>query len=250
MLLLKNKVALVTGTSGGIGQAILLALAKEGCDVYAHARVKSVEHALLCEEIGKNFNVKIIPIYFDLRDYDVMINEIKSIYKRCNHIDVLVNNASIVHKPQLFSLTSIDSIKLEFDVNFFSQLYITQYISRLMMKKKSGSIINISSVAGIDGNTGMIGYVSSKAAMIGATKRLAIEFGEYNIRVNSIAPGLTNTNMGNMMSDELKEKTLNHQVFSHMAEPIDIANAVVFLGSDLSKHITGQVIRVDGGMLR
>ncbi len=119
-----------------------------------------------------------------------------------------------------------------------------------MIKRRKGSIVNISSCAGIDGNTGMLDYVSGKAAMIGATKRMAIELGEYNIRVNSVAPGLTETDMGDKMEERLFEDMLKKLVIKRKAKPEEIGDAIVFLASDMSSFITGQVIRVDGGMLQ
>ena len=249
-MLLDGKNVIITGTNRGIGKEILKQCAINGATIYAHTRKPIDDHYFWCKELEREYGIKIRIFHFDAINYEEIKQAASWISKETNRIDVLINNISTITKPQLFHMTRMDDIKLEFDVNLFSQLYFTQFISRIMMKHKSGSIINISSVAGIDGNTGMIGYVSSKAAMIGATKRLAIELGSYNIRVNSIAPGLTNTDMGNMMSEELKDKTLSHQVLEYMAEPIDIANTTVYLGSDLSRHVTGQVIRVDGGMLR
>lgn len=147
-------------------------------------------------------------------------------------------------------MMTIQEIREQFEVNFFSHILITQLISRLMIKRRKGSIVNISSCAGIDGNTGMLDYVSGKAAMIGATKRMAIELGEYNIRVNSVAPGLTETDMGDKMEERLFEDMLKKLVIKRKAKPEEIGDAIVFLASDMSSFITGQVIRVDGGMLQ
>lgn len=248
-MLLTGKVALVTGSSRGIGKAILTKFAQEGADAYAHARKPADEHIAYCKELEQKYSVRIWPVYFDAAD-DSQIRSCVNIISRHNQqIDILVNNLGTVSDRQLFQMTSIPKMKEEFDINFFSQIYLTQYISRFMIRQKSGSIINISSCAGIDGNTGMLQYVSSKAALIGATKRIAIELGPYNIRVNSVAPGLTDTAMGQLMADELEKRILSHQIFQRKAAPEEIANAVLFFASDLSGFITGQTLRVDGGML-
>lgn len=249
-MILKGKTALITGTSRGIGKSIVKRFAEEGCNVYAHARNKTETHEKFCNDLSLSCGVKVTPVYFEATNYNQIKEVIFCIRKESSDINILVNNISSITNKSLFQMSKLEEIKADFEINFFSMLYLTQYISRLMTKNKNGSIINISSVAGLDANTGMIGYVSSKAAVIGATKRLAIELGEYNIRVNSIAPGLANTDMGNMMGKELIETTLNHQIINCMASTNDIANVALFLASDLASHITGQVLRVDGGMLK
>lgn len=248
-MLLSGKTALITGSNRGIGKAILTTFAKEGADIFAHSRKESTEHTDYCNHLSKSYGVTIYPVFFDAAIEAEIKNCIKTIGKINKHIDILVNNLGTVSDRQLFQMTPISKMKEEFNINFFAQIYLTQYVSRFMIQQKSGSIINISSCAGIDGNTGMLQYVSSKSALIGATKRLAIELGPYNIRVNSVAPGLTNTQMGNMMSPELEQQTLSHQIFQRKATPEEIADTVLFFGSDLSRFITGQTLRVDGGML-
>ncbi len=248
-MLLHNKVAIITGCSRGIGEGILKKFAQNGADIFAHARVKTDEFELKCRKLEEEYGVKITPVYFDAKDSTAMKNAVNFIVQQKKEIDILVNNLGMVGSVKLFQMTTMEEIREEFDVNFFAQMEFTQYISRLMIRKKKGSIINISSCAGMDGNTGMLQYVSSKAAIIGATKRLAIELGPYNIRVNSVAPGLTDTDMASQMNKELEEKTLKHLIFQRKASPGEIADAVLFLGSDMSTYITGQTIRVDGGML-
>lgn len=248
-MLLSGKTAIVTGSNRGIGKAILTTFAREGANIFAHSRKESDEHTRYCQQLSQTYGVQIIPIYFDASVESEIQACVKNISKINKQIDILVNNIGTVSDCQLFQMTPITKMKEEFNINFFSQIYLTQYISRFMMQQKRGSIINISSCAGLDGNTGMLQYVSSKSAMIGATKRLAIELGQHNIRVNSIAPGLTDTDMGNMMSDKLEAITLSHQIFQRKAKPSEIADAVLFFASDLSSFVTGQILRVDGGML-
>lgn len=249
MGLLQDKNAIITGCNRGIGKATLQLFAEQGANVFAHARKPSEEFEDMCKSLAEKNDVDIIPIYFDAIDSEEIKLAVSNIKKHTKRIDVLVNNLGTVNSVKLFQMTNMQEMKKEFDVNFFAQIELSQYISRLMQKEKRGSIINVSSCAGLDGNTGMLPYVSSKAALIGATKRMAIELGAYNIRVNSVAPGLTETDMGNQMREDLEQETLNHTIFKRKAQPREIANGILFLASDLSEYITGQVLRVDGGML-
>lgn len=248
--MLKGKTAIITGCSRGIGEATLNVFAQNGANVFAHARKKTDEFEHKCKRLEQTYGIMIKPVYFDATDSLKMKQVVKEIQGETRgKIDILVNNMGTVNSVKLFQMTKMEEIREEFDVNFFAQIEFTQYISRLMVRNKTGSIINISSCAGLDGNTGMLQYVSSKAALIGATKRLAIELGNYNIRVNSIAPGLTETDMGNQMNEELEQQLLSHLIIKRKAKREEIANAVVFLASDMASYITGQIIRVDGGML-
>ena len=246
---LKGKTAVITGCNRGIGKATLELFARSGADIFAHARTSGKDFEKMCETLAMECGVKIVPVYFDATDSSAMKEAVKGIQNITREIDILVNNLGTVNSVRLFQMTSIEEMKKEFDVNFFAQIEFSQYISRFMVRRKRGSIINISSCAGLDGNTGMLQYVSSKAALIGATKRMAIELGASNIRVNSVAPGLTETDMGNQMSEELERETIMRTIFKRKARPEEIANAILFLSSDMSEYITGQVIRVDGGML-
>ena len=178
----------------------------------------------------------------DLRSKSKTINNSKQ------PVNILVNNAGLIFTA-LFQMTSMEKLKEMFQINYFSQMLLTQYISRIMMRQKSGSIINISSSAAIEGNEGRTGYASAKAAMITSTKVLAKELAPYNIRVNAVAPGLTQTEMmvSSTPEDALKE-TLNRICMKRVGQPEEIANSVLFLASDLSSYITSQTLRVDGGM--
>jgi 3-oxoacyl-[acyl-carrier protein] reductase len=248
-MLLAGKTAIITGSNRGIGKATLEVFAQNGADIFAHARKKNMDFEAECSRIAQLYQVHIYPIYFDAENSEEIKQAVKEITSVSKNIDILVNNMGTVQSVKLFQMTSMQEMRKEFDVNFFAQIELTQYIARLMQRKGEGSIINISSCAGLDGNTGMLPYVSSKSALIGATKRMAIELGTSGIRVNSVAPGLTDTDMGNQMKSELEAETIAHTIFKRKAKPQEIANAVLFLASDLSAFITGQILRVDGGML-
>ena len=163
-------------------------------------------------------------------------------------VNILVNNAGIIH-TSLFQMTSIEKMKEIFDINYFSPLLFTQYIVKKMAKQKEGSIINISSSSAIEANEGRLAYASSKAALITSTKVIAKELGRLNIRVNAIAPGLTETDMMKSSTPEnILQETIKRISLNRVGSPDEIANVVLFLSSNLSNYITGQVLSVDGGM--
>ena len=198
--------------------------------------------------MSKDKKNKIIPIEFDLNDESQIKDAANKIISSELHIDILVNNAAIIHTA-IFQMTSIKKLKEIFEIDFFSQTIFTQYILKSMIKNKKGSIIYISSSSALDGNEGRSAYSSAKAALIAQSQVLARELGIYNIRVNTIAPGLTDTDM---MKNNTKEETikdvLSRVSLKRVANPEEIANVALMLSSDLSSYITGQVVRVDGGM--
>ena len=245
--LLKGKNAIVTGCARGIGSSIVEVLAENGANVWACARKQTPEFENFLEGLSSKYDVVIKPIYFDLSDKDQMKIAVKTIMSEKISVDILVNNAGITYNA-LFQMSTIDKIQEVFDVNFISPFLFTQYIVKLMLKNKSGSIINISSSAALDGNSGRAVYGASKAALLCATKSLAAELGDQGIRANVIAPGITKTDMLSSMTEEVINETVMNTDMKRHGEPTDIANTVLFLASDLSSYITGQVIRVDGGM--
>ena len=247
-MLLKGKTAVVTGCNRGIGKAILQVFAKNSANVWACVRRPDDQFTEYIENLAKETSVTILPVYFDLAEVEQVKAGVKTIMSAKQSVDILVNNAGIVYIA-LFQMTQVDKMKEVFEINFFSQMLLTQYMVRIMTRQKSGSIINISSSAAIEGNEGRTGYASAKASMIASTKVLARELAPYNIRVNAVAPGLTQTEMmeSSTPEDALKE-TLNRICMKRVGQPEEIANSVLFLASDLSSYITSQVLRVDGGM--
>ena len=247
-MLLKNKTAVVTGCNRGIGKKILEVFSANGATVFACVRNIDEEFKSFLNELKQKFNNQIIPIQFDLNDEKKIKEAANSILTSNKSIDILVNNAATIH-TSIFQMTSVKKLKELFEVNFFSQTIFTQYILKSMIKNKRGSIVYISSSSALDGNEGRSAYSSAKAAIIAQAKVLSRELGVHNIRVNSIAPGLTNTDM---MKKNHQEEIVNEIVsrisLRRVANPEEIANVVLLLSSDLTSYITGQVIRVDGGM--
>ena len=247
-MLLKNKTAVVTGCNKGIGKKILDVFSANGATVFACVRNIDEEFKSYIDKIEKKNNNKIIPIQFDLSNEAQVKEGANSILSTSKTIDILVNNAGIIHTA-IFQMTPIKKLKEIFEINLFSQANFTQYILKSMIKNKKGNIVYISSSSALDGNEGRSAYSSSKAALISQSQVLSRELGVHNIRVNTIAPGLTDTDMmnKNTTKDTINE-VLRRVSLKRIANPEEIANTALFLSSDLSSYITGQVIRVDGGM--
>jgi 3-oxoacyl-[acyl-carrier protein] reductase len=247
-MLLKGKTAVITGCSGGIGKSLVEVFAQNGANIWACSRKPSDDYLNELQDLAERYSVRITPLFFDMSDHEQIANAMKTILSSKERIDVLVNNAGAVSKNALFQLTPMNTIKEIFEINFFSHLLITQYLLKTMTRQKSGSIINISSIAGIDGEPGQLEYVCSKAALIGATKKLSRELSFAQIRVNAIAPGIIETPMIGHMTDSVKAKFMQQCSMKRAGQPQEIANVALFLASDLSSYITGQVIRADGGL--
>jgi len=248
IMLLQGKTAVITGCSGGIGKSLVEVFARNGANIWACSRTPSDEYLYELRDLAERSSVRISPLFFDLSESDQIANSMKTILSSREHIDILVNNAGVVSKNALFQLTPMNTIKEIFEINFFSHLLITQYLLKAMTRQKSGSIINISSVAGIDGEPGQLEYVCSKAALIGATKKLSRELSFAGIRVNAIAPGIIETPMIDIMTESVMAKFMQQCSMKRAGEPREIANVALFLASDMSSYITGQVIRADGGL--
>lgn len=244
---LKGKNAIITGCNRGIGKEIMKAFAEHGANVWACARKQTNEYEIMIGEVASTYGVKIMPLYFDIANEEEIKCALKQIQTTKKPVDILVNNAGMAHGGT-FQMTSIEVAKEVFNVNYFSQLNFTQKVLRFMSRQKKGSIINICSVMGIDCEKGTIAYGGSKAALIQATKVLAKELGEINIRVNAIAPGIVDTEMFTQMDERVVKNILDNASLHRIAETSEIATAAVFLASEAASYITGQVLRVDGGM--
>ena len=246
-MMLKNKVALITGSNRGLGLSILKKFSENGADIIACARNKNNEFEKLLFDISKKYQNKITPVYFDLTKENEITQGLEKINTLSNKIEIIVNNAG-VNQVSLFQMTPINKIKEIFDINFFSHIALTQKLMKILIKNKKGSIINISSNAAEECDIGRAGYASSKAALIAFTKVLSKELGSFNIRVNAVAPGLTNTDMMEKgVSKKIIEEAINRVPLKRPAEPEEISNVVMFLASDLSSYVSGEVIFITGG---
>jgi 3-oxoacyl-[acyl-carrier protein] reductase len=245
-MLLKGKNAIITGANRGIGYATLERFAKEGCNIWPCIRKPNLEFESKVEILSKKNNIWIKIIYFDLSDESQIKQGIKQIASEKLPIDILVNNAGIAFGG-LMTMTPIAKLKEVFEINYFSQILMMQLVSRYMIRQKTGCIINMASVGGIETNPGYLAYGSSKAALIWATKCVAKELGPYNIRVNAVAPGMTETQMGHYKSQEELDKVLSVTSLMRMATTDEIANGILFLASDMSTFTTGHVLVIDGG---
>ena len=245
--LLKGKTAVITGCNRGIGKSILQKFSEHGANSIACVRETNNEFEKFCKNLENKNKIKIIIISFDLSKKDQLSEGINKIINLKKRIDILVNNAGILFNS-IFQMTSEKKLKEIFDVNFFSHITLTQKMSREMMNK-SGSIIFVSSTSAKRNDIGRFAYSATKAAISSTSRVLAKELGIYKIRVNSICPGLTKTDMSEKNTrEDFKNEELNKISLKRLAEPDEIANVAVFLASELSSYITGQDIVVDGGV--
>lgn len=241
--LLKGKICLITGGSRGIGRAIVEKFASEGAYIYAVATNLSSFDEWINDSKFKN---QIVPMGFDITNASSIKEAILTIKKQHGGLDILVNNAGVESNERI-GMISRASMEKMFNINVFATIEFIQLVSRIMSRQsEGGSIINISSIVGRRGNAGQLVYSATKGAVIALTKSAAKELANYKIRVNTIAPGLTNTDMmGQVDAEKLNDRIQNISM-GRVAEPIDIANACLFFASDLSSYVSGQVLGVDG----
>lgn len=245
--MLAGKNIIVTGTARGMGKTMAETFAENGANVIACARKETKDHREFCKKIEDENGVKVIGIYFELTDPEQIKNAVKEIRGTKLQIDGLVNNAGITHNA-LFQMTNMDEVRNEMEVNFFAPYLFTQYISKLMVRNKKGSIVNIASTAALDGNSGKSAYGASKAALITMTLCISEELAAGGIRANAICPGVTQTDMAGTMPEYILDIQKEASFLKRLGTTEDIANTALYLLSDYSAYITGQVFRVDGGM--
>jgi len=246
--MIEKKAALVTGASQGIGRAIALKLAQDGYNVminyYTGNEPQAEEVRALCESFGINAAI----VQGDISKKEDVETLIKTTVSTFGSIDVLVNNAGITKDNLMLRMTDEDFEDV-IDVNLKGVFYLTKAAAKVMFKKRSGKIINITSVSGITGNAGQANYAASKAGVIGLTKTVAKELAARGIQVNAVAPGFIQTDMTAILSEDLKAKIQETVPLKRLGAPEDIANMVSFLASDNANYITGQVFQVDGGLV-
>ncbi len=242
-----SKTALITGATRGIGKAIALELADQGYDIAINYRTANEELEKLKKEIETK-GVQCVLVYGDVSKFEDCENIVKNVTEKLEKIDVLVNNAGIT-KDGLILRMKKEEFQQVIDINLTGTFNMTRNVIPYMMKQRSGRIINMASVVGITGNAGQTNYAASKAGIIGFTKSLAKEVASRNILVNAIAPGFIETDMTNVLADQVKENILNQIPLKRMGTANEVAKLVKFLSSEDSKYITGQVINVDGGMV-
>lgn len=243
----ENKTVFVTGASRGIGKEVALKFAENGYNVV----MNYVSSKTNVEELKEEFEskgVKTLIMQADVTDKEAIEQLVKKAIEEFGNIDVLVNNAGIT-KDNLLMRMSEEEFDKVIEVNLKGTYIVTKAVTKYMMKKRKGSIINLSSVVGVVGNAGQCNYSASKAGIIGFTKSVAKELSSRNIRANAVAPGFIETDMTSVLSDEVKENIYNQIPLKRMGTAKEVANLIYFLGSNESAYITGQVINVDGGMV-
>ncbi len=247
-MILKDKSAIITGARRGIGRATVETFAAQGASVWACARAQDDAFEADMRSLADRYGVEIWPVYFDVTDEAQVKQAVQMIRRQKKDVDILVPVAGIVGDKTSFPMSAMENIRQVFEANYFSVTLLTQYVVRMMARQNKGSIVYISSIAGLDGTPAQYAYASSKAALIGSMKNLAREVAPNNIRVNAIAPGMIATDMGGQIGTTLRDEMLSKVILKRMGKPEEVANAIAFLASDMSSYITGQIIRVDGGI--
>lgn len=244
---LKGKTAIVTGSSRGLGKAIAWKLGNMGANIVLNGSPASTSLDATAEEF-KATGINVVVAKGDVKNPEDVENMVKTAMDAFGRIDILVNNAGITRDTLMLKMSEKDWDDV-LNTNLKSAYLCTKAVSKIMLKQKSGKIINITSIAGIIGNAGQANYAASKAGLIGFTKSIAKEFAAKGIYCNAVAPGIIKTDMTDVLPDKVKEMYLNNIPLKRFGTPEEVANVVGFLASDDSNYITGQVINIDGGLV-
>lgn len=244
---LQGRRVLITGAAKGIGAQMVESFAAAGANVLACVRSPSDAVQQRFESLALQYGVEVKPLCFDLSDEQAIKNAMQRLFSDKTRIDILVNNAGVAAGGFL-NMTTMDSIKTAFQVNFFAPVQMTQYVAKWMTRQRSGVIINLGSIAGLDNFAGYTAYGSSKAALMQFTKIIANELAPYGVRVNAIAPALIDTAMAQQMESKAGDAMVERSSMKRLGRPTEIADLAVYLASDQASFINGQVIRADGGM--
>lgn len=246
--MLTGKNAIITGAARGIGAATVEAFAAEGANVWAFARTQSPAFEARCKALAERYGVWVKPIYADMTDEAAVTAAIKQAMADKLPLDILVNDAGTMGEDKVFQLTPMDEMRRIFETNFFGTMFLTQLATRWMARKQKGAVVNIASVAGINGGS-RLDYSASKAAMISATKTMARELAVSGIRVNAVAPGYTDTDMTRGLGEKVEQGAIAQTLLRRKGKPEEIAAVAAFLASDRAAYVTAQVWSVDGGIL-
>jgi len=245
---LEGKNALITGAANGIGKATAELFAREGANVWAFDIAKDEAFEAWCDNAAEQYDVFVKPIYADLTDQTAVTAAVKQAMADKLPLDILVNNAGVMGEDKVFQMIRMEEMRRIFEVNFFGTMALTQLAARWMARKQRGAVVNVASVAGLDGDS-RLDYSASKAALIAATKKMARELMPSGIRVNAVAPWFINTGLTSGLSDKVVAESMAHNLMHRKGEPREIAAVIAFLASDEASFITGQAWRIDGGIL-